>query len=169
MRILFTALALFLPLTAFALEIKTDGFESGAAINSKYTCDAQNVSPLLAWQGAPAGTRSYALVCEDPDAPGKIWSHWVVFNIPASANSLQENFPKLGTLVDGTVQGVNDFGFTGYSGPCPPPNGPHRYYFKLYAFDSKLLLDAGCSRSALLEAMQGHILAGAELFGTYDR
>ena len=74
MRILFTALALFLPLTAFALEIKTDGFESGAAINSKYTCDAQNVSPLLAWQGAPAGTRSYALVCEDPDAPGKIFA-----------------------------------------------------------------------------------------------
>ena len=154
---------------AWALEIKSSAFSEGEEINSQYTCDGDDTSPALNWGGVPAGTKSLALICEDPDSPSKVWSHWVVFNMPADKAGFAEGVAKTGTLSDGTVQGVNNFGRVGYNGPCPPPNGVHRYFFKLYALDTNLLLDKTSTREALLEAIQGHVIGEAQTHCTYQR
>ncbi len=152
-----------------ALEIKSLVFEEGGNIPPKYTCKGADVSPPLSWNGAPEGTKSFALISDDPDAPFMTWVHWVIYNIPAEATGLGEDVPKEKTLPNGTTQGITDFRKIGYGGPCPPPGGPHRYYFKLYALDTKLDLKPGATKNALLEAMKGHILKEAQLMGKFKR
>lgn len=142
--------------------------KDGQAIPTAYTCDGRDSSLPLAWTEPPAGTKSFALISDDPDAPGKTWVHWVVYNIPATARSLGEALPTDAQLPDGTRQGLTDFGRTGYGGPCPP-SGTHRYYFKLYALDTTLSLPTGATKTKLEAAMQGHVLASAQLMGTYAR
>lgn len=169
MRYLLLAAFLFFAPRVFALEIKSDSFQNGDTINSLYTCDSQNTSPALSWADVPIGTKSFALICDDPDSPSKSWSHWVVFNIPPDKTGFDENMSKDSDFDNGMVQGVNDFGKTGYDGPCPPPGGPHRYFFKLYALDTSLILDKNATKDAVLDAINGHILAQDEIFCTYDR
>ncbi len=151
-----------------AFELKSSAFAHESAVPSKYTCDGADVSPPLAWSGAPAGTKSYALVVDDPDAPAGTWVHWVVWNIPASASALTENIAAAAELPDGTRQGISDFKRPGWGGPCPP-SGTHRYYFKLYALDALLDISATATKRDLEAAMKGHVLGQATLRGTYAR
>lgn len=116
---------------SMTMQISSTAFANEATIPRKHTCDGEDVSPDLAWTGAPEKTKSFAMICDDPDAPGKTWVHWVIFNIPASQLSVPANVPKTDTVVGGIRQGKNDFRKTGYGGPCPPSGKPHRYYFKL--------------------------------------
>ena len=153
---------------AMAFELKSSAFSNGSAVPSKYTCDGQDVSPPLSWSGAPSGTKSYALISDDPDAPMGTWVHWVVWNIPASAATLNEALDKKPSFADGTKQGITDFKRAGYGGPCPP-SGTHRYMFKLYALDTVLDLEQGTTKSKLEAAMKGHVLGQATLMGTYSR
>ncbi len=154
-----------------SLTLSSGAFERDGAIPAAYTCDGNNVSPPLAWDGVPAGTRSLALIVDDPDAPDPAaprmtWVHWILFDIPPSAKGLPEGVAAADLPV-GTREGVNDWKRTGYGGPCPPI-GRHRYFHKLYALDTELALDRP-TKAALEKAMQGHILAQAELVGTYQR
>jgi Raf kinase inhibitor-like YbhB/YbcL family protein len=151
----------------FALE--SPQFKADSDIPRRLTCDGEDISPVLRWDGAPAGTRSFCLVTEDPDAPVGTFIHWVLYDLPESARDLPENLPKKKELPNGARQGRNDFGNIGYGGPCPPRGPAHRYYFRLYALDTKLDLPAGASRGELDRAMKGHILAQAELMGRYKR
>jgi len=148
--------------------ITSPAFNNGGKIPLKYTCDGENVSLPLRWQNTPGNTKSFALIADDPDAPLVTWVHWVIFNIPAASDHLKENIPAKGLLPDGIKQGLNDFQNLGYGGPCPP-SGTHRYYFKLYALDTLLDLEAGITKEELLTDMEGHILGRAELMGTYKR
>ncbi len=143
-------------------------FSSGGNIPVMYTCDGDDISPPLRWGEAPEGTVSYALICEDPDAPAGNWVHWVVYNIPSVTTSLPEDAGGGEPPAGGILQGTNSWGRTGYGGPCPP-SGTHRYFFRLYALDSMLELEAGADAAALREAMDGHVLAEAELMGRYPR
>lgn len=133
-----------------------------------HTCDGDDLSPPLDWSEPPQGTQSFALIMDDPDAPGGTWVHWVLYNIPAETRSLQENIAPDTQLPDGSMHGINSFGRPGYGGPCPP-SGTHRYFFKLYALDTTLSLDEEADKEAVLTAMDGHVLAEAELMGTYSR
>ncbi|UCD16127.1 MAG: YbhB/YbcL family Raf kinase inhibitor-like protein [Candidatus Omnitrophota bacterium] len=153
------------------MEIGSTAFENGGYIPAKYTCDSSDVSPSLFWKDMPSGTKSFALICDDPDAPYKAWVHWVVLNIPGQNEGLQEDIEKEKILADGTVQGTNDFGKVGYNGPCPPAGKPHRYFFKLYALNTVLTFtpDADITKETVIEAMQGHILAEAKVIGLYER
>ncbi len=152
-----------------AVRISSSAFEDGDPIPVRYTCDGEDVSPPLAWDGAPHGTLSLALICDDPDAPVGTWVHWVIFNIPADSRSLPEGVLLAESGPGGSVQGKNDFMRLGYGGPCPPRGSPHRYFFKLYALDRELALEVGATKRDLLEAMEGHILDEAQLVGTYQR
>jgi Raf kinase inhibitor-like YbhB/YbcL family protein len=154
-----------------AFSLTSPAFTDGAAIPVKHTCDGADVSPLLGWSGAPKGTAAFALIADDPDAPAGTWVHWVVYNLPASTAQLSENIAKTETLpsLGGALQGRNDFGRPGYGGPCPPPGPAHRYFFKLYALDATLSLRPGARKQDLEGAMQGHVLAAAQLLGTYAR
>ena len=147
----------------------TTAFSGGGGIPAKYTCDGADVSPALKWHDAPAGTQSFALIADDPDAPVGTWTHWIMWNIPASTTALPEGVPKVDESTDGARQGRNDFKRIGYGGPCPPAGKPHRYYFKLYALDAKLNVKAGAGKSDLEHAMKGHVLSQSELMGTYGR
>ncbi len=150
------------------MKIKSTAFEHEEMIPEMYTCDGADVSPPLEWSSVPEGTKSFALICDDPDAPMGTWVHWVVYDLPANITKLPENIPPERTLADGGTQGMTDFRRIGYGGPCPP-GGTHRYFFKLYALDTKVDLDPGATKDQLLEAMQGHILSEAELMGKYRR
>ncbi len=150
------------------MKLSSPAFKDGAAIPRVHTCDDRDISPALKWEGAPQGVKSFALICDDPDAPRGTWVHWVIFNIPPDKQELPENLPTKDSLTDGTKQGKNDFGNIGYGGPCPP-GGTHRYFFKLYALDASVQLQAGCTKAQLLDAMKGHILAEAQLMATYKR
>ncbi len=150
------------------MEIKSSAFGSGEMIPAKYTCDGADFSPQLEWSGSPAGTRSFALICDDPDAPMGTWVHWVIYDIPPTATMLAEGITREKDLPGGGTQGINDFRKIGYGGPCPP-GGTHRYFFKLYALDSELGLKPGVTKDQLLKAMRGHILGEAQLMGTYRR
>ncbi|HJQ34517.1 MAG TPA: YbhB/YbcL family Raf kinase inhibitor-like protein [Pyrinomonadaceae bacterium] len=150
------------------LKLTSTAFNEGGAIPARHTCDGENVSPPLAWEGVPEGTKTLALVADDPDAPRGTWVHWVVYRIPANVRALPENLPARETLDDGTRQGTNDFQKPGYGGPCPP-NGTHRYYFKLYALDTDPDLPPAATRDQLLKALDTHILAQGELMGRYTR
>ncbi len=152
-----------------ALNIKSPVFNNGDMMDAKYTCKGEDISPPLSWDGAPAGTKSFALICDDPDAPFMTWVHWVIYDIPANVSQLEENVPKDKELPSGARQGKNDFRKIGYGGPCPPPGGPHRYFFKLYALDAVLGLEPGLTKKALLKAMEGHILDEAQIIGKFKR
>lgn len=151
-----------------ALSLKSRAIAPGGSIPSRYTCDGPDLSPPLEWADPPAPTKSFALEAEDPDAPGGTWVHWVAWNIPAEARALPEGIAKQTSLPDGTRQGRNDFERVGYGGPCPPA-GTHRYVFNLYALDATLSLPATAGRGDLDKALRGHLLAKAELMGTYGR
>lgn len=138
-------------------------------IPRQHTCDAANVSPPLYWSGWPEQTQSFALLCEDPDAPKGTFTHWLAWNIPLRTPEMQERVPSDGTLPTGAVQGTNDFGKLGYGGPCPPPGSTHRYLFIIYALDSMLKLGAGATRAQLIAAIHGHQLAAGQLMGKYHR
>ena len=150
------------------LSLSSPAFEEGGEIPGKYSCDGQKVSPPLRWNGTPAGTGSFALIMDDPDAPGKVFTHWVLFNLPPDVLELAEDIPKKSELESGALQGKNGMGSTGYFGPCPP-GGTHHYRFTIYALDKPLDLAAGVSKERVLKAMEGHILAEAQLIGTYRR
>ena len=150
------------------MKIFSSAFSEGTLIPKKFTCDDINISPPLEWSEVPEGTKTFALICDDPDAPMGTWVHWVLFNLPASVHELSENIPPIDKLPNGALQGKNDFRKTGYGGPCPP-GGTHRYYFKLYALDVELDTELGITKSELLDKMQGHILAEAQLMGKYQR
>ena len=151
------------------MELKSSVLKEGANIPRKHTCDADDVSPLLSWDNAPAGTRAIALIADDPDAPGGTWVHWVIYDLPADTKELAEGVAKTETLERGAKQGVNDFRRVGYSGPCPPPGLPHRYFFKLYALDAPTNLKPRATKQQLLDAIKGHILSEAQLVGRYQR
>lgn len=155
------------PSMAFA--ISTSSFQPGGEIPKKFSCEGTDVSPELHWSAAPAGTISFALIADDPDAPVGTWTHWVFFDMPASTASLPEGVSKVDEVAGGGRQGRNDFRRIGYGGPCPPPGKPHRYFFKLYALDKTLNLKPGASKQEVEQAMQGHVLATAQLMGTYRR
>ncbi len=150
------------------IKIKSAAFVPGGKIPGKYTCDGMDISPPLAWTSGPGGTKTFALICDDPDAPMGTWVHWVLFNLPADIIELRENVPPERELESGAKQGMNDFRKIGYGGPCPP-GGTHRYYFKLYVLDTEINLEAGATKSELLKAMEGHILAEGQLMGRYER
>lgn len=154
-----------------AIKLSSSAFSDGGEIPTKYTCDGDDVSPLLSIENAILGAKSLALIVDDPDAPGGVFVHWVIWNIPPNTTSIPENVPstEVVELLDGAKQGVNDFGKLGYRGPCPPSGPPHRYIFKLYALDTTLGLGAGASKAELEDAMRGHILAETTLTGKYGR
>lgn len=150
------------------MKLISPGFLHQTLMPSVYTCDGQNISPQLNWDDLPTGTQSLALIMDDPDATSGTWVHWVIFNIPYSTNSLQENFSKERELPNGARQGNNSSGKIGYTGPCPP-SGTHRYIFKLYALNQILDLQPGITKEDLLNAMQSNVLAEARLIGLYQR
>lgn len=150
-------------------QISGTAFAVGAAIPRKFTCDGEDVSPALSWSGAPQTTKAFALIADDPDAPAGTWNHWIAWNIPASAQHLNEGIGKEPRLSDGARQGRNDFQKVGYNGPCPPPGKPHRYFFRLFALNSTLALAPGASRAELESAMKSHVVATAELMARYGR
>lgn len=151
------------------IALSSSAFADGATIPDKFTCKGENVSPPLKWDGVPKGTESLTLIMDDPDAPIKDFTHWVIFNLPADARELTEAVPKDESLPSGALQGQNGLMQLGYFGPCPPPGKPHHYGFALYALDKKLDLAAGASKQQVLEAMQGHILGRGQLTGIYQR
>ena len=152
-----------------SIELTSPAFQPGATIPKQYTGDGADRSPPLRWAEPPPGTKSLALICDDPDAPRGNWVHWVLFNLPATSRELEEGVPTIEVLGSGAKHGKNDFGKLGYGGPAPPKGKPHRYFFKLYALDVALDLPAGATKAQLESAMKGHILAAGELMGTYGR
>jgi len=152
-----------------SFQIASTAFANGGMIPKKFTCDGPDVSPALNWTQAPAATQSFALIMDDPDAPVGTWVHWVLYNLPADTRELLEGVEAKEHLTNGAIQGRNDFRQIGYGGPCPPAGGAHRYYFKLYALDTKLTLKTGATKRELEHAMKDHILAESELMGRYGR
>ncbi len=155
-----------------ALRLSSTAFEHLGRLPRRCTCEGQDVSPPLSWTDPPPGTRSFAILVEDPDAPDPeaprmTWVHWVLYNLPQETRFLEEGVPSR-RLPAGTLEGRNDWKRTGYGGPCPPI-GRHRYFHKLYALDAVLPDLERPTRAALLKAMEGHVLAGAELIGTYQK
>jgi Raf kinase inhibitor-like YbhB/YbcL family protein len=153
-------------------KLTSPAFAANGSIPAKYTCEGADISPALEWSGAPSGTKSFALIVDDPDAPDpakpqRVYVHWVVYNIPANTTELPENAAK-SWLPSGTAQGSNDWGKQTYGGPCPPI-GRHRYFFKLYALDAELNGLSNPNKAQLERAMQGHIVGNAELIGTYQK
>jgi Raf kinase inhibitor-like YbhB/YbcL family protein len=149
--------------------LRSSDFANGGEIPRRFTCDGEDRSPTLEWSDAPAGTKSFALIADDPDAPAGTWVHWVIFNIPGGVHSLTGGVEQKEQLADGTRQGRNDFRKTGYNGPCPPPGKPHRYFFKLYALSTDLALAPGATKSEVERAVEGHTLGRAEWMGRYKR
>jgi len=148
------------------LELQSPSFAAGGVLPQAFTCNGENVSPPLSWMNVPPEAKSMALICDDPDAPDGTWVHWVLYNLPATTKSLPRKVPPRPTLNNGASQGINDFKAVGYSGACPP-EGTHRYVFKLYALDIKMPLKTGISKAELLQAMDGHVLAQGQLVAKY--
>ena len=147
-----------------SLSLESPAFLSNASIPPQYTCNGENYSPALHWQGAPVGTKSYVLIVDDPDAPNGTWVHWVLFNIPATCNHLDEATET----PPGAISGMNSWELKGYGGPCPP-SGTHRYFFKLSALDVRLTVNSNATKSDILNAMEHHILDHSELVGLYKQ
>ncbi len=156
-----------------AFSITSPAFDNGSTIPKNHTCDGTDPSPQLKWADRPAGTKSFAIIMDDPDAPPGTWVHWIIYDIPADTKGLVVGVPKKEKLDNGAKQGlvwgVNDFSRVGYYGPCPPPGTPHRYYFKLYALDTLLNLPPKATKPDLEKAMKEHVLAEAQLMGKYGR
>lgn len=151
------------------LELTSRAFKSGATIPTRHSCEGENISPPLTWRGVPREAKSLVLICDDPDAPNGVWSHWVLYEIPMEVSELPEGAPSEPRLSWGGMQGRNDFGNAKYEGPCPPPGPAHHYYFRLYALDQSLNLPSGATRAQVLDRIQGHIVASTELLGLYAR
>lgn len=151
-----------------SIQLTSPAFEDGGLIPVRYTCDGEDVSPPLNWEGAPPEAKGFALVCDDPDAPIGTWVHWVIYDIPV-CGGLPEAVATTDVTPEGAKQGINDFKRTGYGGPCPPPGSPHRYFFKLYVLDGELGLAPGATKGELLKAMGGRVLAEGCLIGRYAR
>lgn len=152
------------------LEITSPAFSDGGPIPRAHTCDGADLSPPLTWRGAPDRTKAFALVVDDPDAPGGTWVHWVLYGLDASTTNLPTGIhaaPRPGQPI--VTQGTNDFQRSGYGGPCPPKGRPHRYVFTLYALDTQMVLPPGATKAVLLDAMKGHVLEETKMFGTYGR
>lgn len=154
--------------TAMSFKLTSPAFANGAAIPTDYSCDGRDISPALVWTDPPAGTKSFAIIMDDPDAPIGTWVHWVIFNVPASTRNLKEGMSTDLQLSDGSIQGTTSARSTGYHGPCPP-SGTHRYFFKLYALDVMLELSSKADKKDVLAAIEGHVLANTELMGTFSR
>jgi hypothetical protein len=150
--------------TEINMNLTSSAFTQGQPIPTKYSCKGADVSPALAWDQAPTGTQSLALIMDDPDAPMGTWDHWVLFNIPAATRSLAENFQPAAPIITGR----NSSGQNGYGGPCPP-SGTHRYFFRLYALDTTLNLSSAANKKQVLAAIAGHTLASGELMGTFSK
>jgi len=155
--------------TPVAFVLSSQAFATGGSIPARYTCDGEDISPPLSWSSAPAGTVSYGLVVDDPDAPGGTFTHWLLVNLPTGSQALPEGLASAERLESGAVQGKNDFGKIGYGGPCPPQGKAHRYRFTAYALDTTLDLRPGASKKQALEAMEEHVLGKTVLEGTYQR
>jgi Raf kinase inhibitor-like YbhB/YbcL family protein len=149
------------------IKLSSTAFKEGEMIPSKYTCDGENISPPIKWENLPTNTKSIALITDDPDAPAGTWVHWIIYNIKSDIKELSEKLPSDKQIPNGAKQGITSFNKTGYGGPCPP-NGAHRYYFKVYALDTEIITDE-LKKDDLLKAMEGHILAQGELMGKYQR
>jgi Raf kinase inhibitor-like YbhB/YbcL family protein len=148
--------------------LESTSFKDNSEINTLHTCENGNVSPELHWSGAPQGTQSFALICEDPDAPtAEPFVHWVIYDIPGTQERLTEGIERKPDLANGIKQGLNTLESIGYDGPCPPGTENHRYFFTLYALDSTLKAEAGLTKSQLADLMHGHILSKTTLLGTY--
>jgi Raf kinase inhibitor-like YbhB/YbcL family protein len=145
------------------MTVSSSAFADGRPIDKKCTCDGRGVSPALEWRGHPAGTKSFAIICDDPDAPSGTFTHWVLYDIPAATTRLEEGAANAGRA------GVNSFSRRGYGGPCPPRGAPHRYFFHVYALDVASLGPAGMSKEDAAGAMKGHVLAEGQVMGTYAR
>jgi hypothetical protein len=150
------------------IQVTSTAFEDGAMIPSKHTCDGEDISPPLQWNEVPEGTKSIALIADDPDAPHGTWVHWVLYNLAADVRQLEEGMPVAAKLASGAKQGVTDFGRSGYGGPCPP-SGTHRYYFTVYALDNVINASGQLDKSKLLKTMEGHILGQGQIMGKYRR
>jgi Raf kinase inhibitor-like YbhB/YbcL family protein len=148
-------------------------FDPGEAIPEAYSCEGTDVSPPLAWQNVPDRAETLTLIVDDPDAPGQTFTHWVLVNIPADQTEVPRDLDigaHFASAASSPVEGLNDFNDVGYGGPCPPPgDGPHRYFFRLYALDAVLDVDSGASRDDVERAMNGHIIDQTDLIGTYER
>ena len=164
-----TASVMSPPETHRKMALISSAFKEGQAIPSQYTCDGKNISPPLAWNGAPTGTASLALIVDDPDAPTGVWTHWVLFNLPADSSDLPEDASQSESALHSAVQGRNDFKKLSYGGPCPPAGKQHRYFFKIYALDITLNLPPGATSKDVQTAMTKHILAEGQLMGTYQK
>lgn len=151
------------------LHLTTTAFQAGEPIPSRHAYENEDLSPALQWSGIPAPAKSLALICDDPDAPMGTWVHWVLYDLEPTTAGLAEGVSKSPELVGGAKQGINDYKKIGYGGPCPPPGKPHRYFFKLYALDTKLNLKPGLTKKDLEQAMEGHVIAAGELMGTYQK
>lgn len=151
------------------IQLTSSSFQSNGTIPMLFTGDGADQSPPLHWSDPPQGTASFALICDDPDAPRATWVHWVLFNLPADLRKLDEAVPTDGVLPNGAKQGTNDFGNLGYGGPAPPKGKPHRYFFKLYALSKMLQLESGATKRELEAAMKGAVLAEGQLIGIYQR
>jgi hypothetical protein len=162
----FAAGVLGKPMATF--QLKSRAFSNGGTIPQKFTCDGADISPALSWNDPPTGTKAFALVMDDPDAPAGTWVHWVLDDLPASMSELPESVPKEKDLKNGARQGSNDFRRIGYGGPCPPRGAVHRYSFRLYALDQLTALPAGAGKRDLERAMKGHSLAQSELIGRFQ-
>lgn len=150
------------------LDVTSGAFQEGAMIPKRYSGYGENISPDIKWSKPPIGTKCIAVICEDPDAVTGTWTHWVIYNIPGKSAGLAEMVPPREALPDGTLQGVNDFKKIGYDGPHPP-YGTHRYYFRVYALDTRISLDTNATKAELLHAMEGNILAEGSLMGRYSK
>ena len=152
------------------IKIKSSVFHEGSFIPSKYSCEGENISPQLHWNEVSKEVKSYAIILDDPDAPGGDFVHWVIFNIPGNMKELHENVTPSRNIPDEVMLGTNSFGRIGYGGPCPPPGKAHHYYFRIYALDTILHhIESGSTKEQLIKAMEGHIIAKGELMGMYKR
>lgn len=151
------------------LKLTSDAFRDGEVIPTRHSCEGDDLSPPLSWSNVPDGTRAFALICEDPDAPVGTWDHWVIFNLPGELTSLPEGVTAEADLGEGVGRGLNSWQRTGYGGPCPPPGKPHRYFFRLYALAATVDLSDGATKQELLEAIKPLTLGHTELMGTFSR
>ncbi|MGH7942315.1 MAG: YbhB/YbcL family Raf kinase inhibitor-like protein [Limisphaerales bacterium] len=149
--------------------INSDAFSSNGMIPKKYSGQGENISPPLAWSGEPDGTKSFALIVDDPDVPLGTFVHWVIYDLPSTVHRLPENVERSEAPLDGARQGKNSFFKIGYVGPMPPTQKPHRYFFKLFALDATPQLEAGADKRDLLKAMEGHVMGQAQLMGVYQK
>ena len=152
-----------------AVSLSSPSFKNGMKIPSRFTCQGEDFSPALEWSGVPENALSLVLIMDDPDAPGSVFTHWVLFNLPPDKRGLPENVPPLFKFPDCSLHGKNDFGRIGYGGPCPPAGYPHNYRFTLYALSKRLEMSSGTSKQQVLDAAREHMLDSGRLIGSYQR